>query len=275
MSRSLLPPAALLVALACTPTGPVDTATAGESQTDATTSTGSTTAPGSTGSDSATSTTSPTTTTTSESTTTEPTSGTGSTTGVQEQCLAELPQDQSGSPVEVTVRNARQAPIFVLPFDGCNVESIAPFALIVDGAPLDFKEGGCDFGCDLVPSDQCGCREFCPDDAVLVLQPGASFTKTWDGGAFTEAPTPPSCEVEVCAETCTVRAPAPAGKYTVAATATEAIDCTGGPDECTCTPNADGWCWLVFGTYELADAPFETLADLSVPADTAVEVVFE
>jgi hypothetical protein len=269
MPRSLLL-SALLVA--CTPSEPVDTATGGESQTDATTS--STTATGSTGSDTATSTTSPTTTT--GTTTTEPTSsGTGSTGDVQQQCLAELPVDQSGSPVEVTVRNARQAPIFVLPSDGCNVESIAPYALIEGGAPLEFKEGGCDFGCDLVPSDQCGCREFCPDDAVLVLQPGASFTTTWDGGAFTEAPTPPSCEARVCAETCTVRAPAPAGDYTVAATATDAIDCNGGPDECTCVPNSDGWCWLVFGTYELAGPPFEALADLVVPTDTAVEVVFE
>lgn len=253
MARLSLHAAALLAAaLACNPKDPVDTATNGTG-TDASTAsttaelTTSTTAPGST--------------------------GTTPTTGQPQSCASELPQDEYGSPVAVTLRNDRPDPVFVLPSPGCPGVPVPPFSLLRDGAGVDFKPGDCDYGCDLVPFDQCGCQEFCPGAELLVLQPGASFASEWNGSEFNSVAVPTSCEVSLCEPQCTVRVPSPAGAYTVTATAADAITCAD-PNACTCTPNAEGWCWLTIESYE-APAPFEATADLTVPGAAAVELVFQ
>lgn len=203
---------------------------------------------------------------------TDPTSGSSG----APSCQDALPADVVGDPVTIKIRNSRAEPVYLDQASNCNADYADPFGMKSDLGPFPFAQGDCLDSCDLIPTDACGCNEFCIDQPVLLLQPGATYTATWSSNVLTSVPVPESCPMgQLCTSTCSVFQLADAGTYTVHTLASAEIVCTPGEGgQCSCTPNADGWCWMQWDSYEAVN-PVEVSAQLTIPADTAVELVIQ
>lgn len=163
-------------------------------------------------------------------------------TGEPDACAA-LMNDALGDPIPLTVFNAREVPIFLTSAVSCQPEY---FEIVskVEGMPGQWSGPHCSFTCEDVMAGACGCTADCPVAPTIRIEPGGAYELSWSGAVLRETALPTECASQDClADTCRVaRAAAPGGLYEATLALVESPQC--GDTECTCTPNADGWCQL-------------------------------
>lgn len=180
-------------------------------------------------------------------------------------------QEVVGPEVTVTVRNAGVADIFVLGGGFC---SDPPFSLEdASGEPMITWIGAsCPPSCSLVLEfGECGCPDIGCQPGVIRLTPGGSYEATWSGVHYLIAEVLEECVPEQCAGgSCSAPQQTEPGAYTFIAHGNAAFTCT--LDDCSCEPNAQGWCMVPEAVLEPA---ITAEAVLTYPDDGAVELVFQ
>ncbi len=150
------------------------------------------------------------------------------------------------APVEITIRNDTQAPVFLRTY---NLDSAAfrneLFQLWTPDAinPLSTNPSACDFACGLFTDGECelACSDAGPPPNPRMLIPGGTLKLQWGGQHMGQVEVPARCKPEQCdALTCGRWLDAtPGGMYEIRVAAGEAWNCY--DPEC-CLPNPDGWC---------------------------------
>lgn len=117
----------------------------------------------------------------------------------------------------------------------------------------------CDFPCAAFKNAECSaaCSDDGPPPPPIAIAPGGQYTGAWDGLHFGDFDMPARCVPDACsgALTCGRWQVAADADYEVHVTWADALRCA--LPDCTCTPNADGWCALT------------TAAELVGPQDAA------
>ncbi len=86
----------------------------------------------------------------------------------------------------------------------------------------------------------CGCTTDCPIATMIRLTPGGTYTAEWPGLLLSPAELPAVCSSQDCGTSCSLaHVPVP-GPHDFTLGLVEAPDCD--TVDCTCVPNADGWC---------------------------------
>jgi len=157
-------------------------------------------------------------------------------------------------PVEFTIRNDTQAPVFLRTYtlDGKAAFRTELFELWTSGgsAPLSTTPNACDFACGSQSYGECGfgCSDAGEPPNPRMLIPGGALKLQWGGQHMGQVEVPARCLPAECdALDCGRWLDAtPGGMYEIRVEAAEAWTCY--DPEC-CVPNADGWCDLT-GPYE-------------------------
>src|SRR5690606_6898416 len=106
----------------------------------------------------------------------------------------------------------------------------------------------CDFACSRVSVGACerACEFGGLPPGPIYIAPGGRYTTSWSGQHFGMVTLPERCKPQECADeiTCGRWQNARRGEYEVRATFARALQYC---PECTCTPNADGWCQIAAG----------------------------
>lgn len=160
--------------------------------------------------------------------------------------VAEPPS--SLAPVEITIRNDTQAPIFLRAF---TADSIAfrsePFELwTAEGiGPLSTAPNECDFACGQPTFFECEfyCTDAGPPPNPLMIIPGGALQTQWGGQYMAQVEVPTRCLPEPCdALSCGRWLDATPGMYEIRVAAAASWMCD---DPDCCAPNPDGWCELL------------------------------
>ncbi|MEZ4450909.1 MAG: BPTI/Kunitz domain-containing protein [Nannocystaceae bacterium] len=138
----------------------------------------------------------------------------------------------------------------------------------------------CDYPCsDYQKNDEClvYCTDGGPEPPPIYLAPGGTYTYAWSGQHFGEVALPDHCIPQACMEdyehvACDRWKNAPIGEYEAKAIVGAAIQCEG--PECSCTPNAEGWCQLEAPLSAPIEAPWTITSLVSLPG-SMVELVIE
>jgi hypothetical protein len=178
--------------------------------------------------------------------------------------------------VTVTLRNERAEPVFLT---GLGCESDIDLRLYDDdGERMGFRGGACHFTCEDLQETDGVCAADCAAPPIVMIAPGGSYELAWSGTVLAPEEMPSSCyySPEWAAETCDLRAPAPAGTYRFEVTGYDDSWCPlDEPGACNCTPNADGNCNVEQYTDLSAAEGAPVSATLAFPSETATEIVFE
>ncbi|PRP90196.1 hypothetical protein ENSA5_67180 [Enhygromyxa salina] len=198
------------------------------------------------------------------------TNGTDTDTEGEGEC--ELPDDAtpSGETALITIRNERDAAIFVTPYSSftCNYGKVE---IDVGGEPVLWDHAGTyAFACS---SDLCGWS--CSDGgaAGFIINPGAEAQVEWNGALWTETALPEACEAEYddCVnppgDTCEVRTLVE-GDYTVRVNLSETC-----PVEDECMACTDGVCEVFF--YEPSMGEISESFEVSATFPAGAEVTIE
>lgn len=182
-----------------------------------------------------------------------------------------IPPDQIGPAVMVTVRNTGAADIFVAGHGFCD-EPAFTVSDVDDNKVTVWNGADCPPMCGSVfESGQCGCNDIgCTPGAIRIV-PGGALVDAWSGERYDAIQPAAECVPAECVgQSCSVRRQTDAGAYNLTARASASVTCPSG--DCTCEPNAEGWCVV-------SDAQFDPIttvvAPLDYPTDVAVELVFE
>lgn len=181
--------------------------------------------------------------------------------------LCENPTVTVGPSVDLKIRNATDAPVFVDFEIGC--KKVQPFDIVgPDGAELKLDLGFFEFPCSLASGGSCGEDPGCPfAGQVIQIAPDASISARWSGGAQVEAPLSEACAEQFCGG-CWIEEQAPDGVYTVRVPTAIAIDCDGEP--CPgCDTGTDGFCI----TQGVRQGNKVIQGDLNYPSEGSLELV--
>ena len=143
-------------------------------------------------------------------------------------------------PVAVAIVNGG-ADAIVLAQHGCSGLYVAVESL-VPGMPGGWPDNDCGFTCADVLAGDCLCGIDCGPNEAIRLEPGGTFTTSWDGSFRSRFDPPATCHAgETCVgQTCEAIRSAPDGALRL--TSVAAPVATACPAGCDCEPNADGWC---------------------------------
>lgn len=150
-------------------------------------------------------------------------------------------------PVEITIRNDTQAPVFLRTYtwDGKAAFRTELFELWSPGgsAPLSTNPNACDFACGTPTDGECelACGDSGGPPNPRMLIPGGALKLQWGGQHMAQVDVPARCLPAECdAFNCGRWLDAtPGGLYEVRVDAAESWTCY--DPEC-CVPNPDGWC---------------------------------
>lgn len=198
-------------------------------------------------------------------TTGEPTSTGASSTGAPS-CEVS-PEDELGAEVKVLLRNAGDATIWVDRRLFCG--EVLPFAIFDPaGEEVNPSIGLCEFTCEEILMGNCGCPAGCGSpDQVIQIDPGATFEIAWSGEHWAPFPLTEEC-ANGCDLSCLARQVVQPGVYKFVARSSSLLtDC----EDCSCTPNADGWCQMD-GNRDGEEVVVE--GTLNYPAQTEITLVF-
>jgi len=182
-------------------------------------------------------------------------------------------EDASPSPeVTVILRNSGAEPVFLAHVSGC--DDVPLFELTGPDAdtPVTWTQGICGNTCGQALAGVCGCPPFCPQDTVMMIEPGGQHTLKWDGALYGAATLPQACTNDSCGPQCAVKLQAAAGTYTLHARGATTVASCADPNVCTCTPNLEGWCDITAAS--LGPEMVEATAQLEYPSMFVAEVVF-
>lgn len=203
------------------------------------------------------------------------TSSSGGSTGSGASCEMYIGDDDIGPTVDVTVRNATDAPLFLPSSGGCG--GFVSISVRPEGGdePLHIYSGECSpVLCEGFMTNQ-DCYLGCPDCAPPNfgrLEAGVSDgSASWWGVSYATLMMTAECGPGLeCQRDCLRPDQAPDGSYEISAVAYRT--CTGGTCECDgANPNGACYGW---DQVELADQVTAT-ATIDYPGTTAVELVFE
>ena len=102
-------------------------------------------------------------------------------TGLASECQELLPEPAPATGVTFTVRNDRDAAIWIDPRLGCG--SIPFWLLDPNGESRTWWAADCACPCEAVmtdPDEFCACPAACAQPALVRLDPGASLVEAWD-----------------------------------------------------------------------------------------------
>jgi hypothetical protein len=178
--------------------------------------------------------------------------------------------DESGTVVEIVVKNERTATIYVGSREPlCNVKNEL---LVRDstGADVAIETASCYTCAELVTKG--ACVYSCGPSPLYKLSPGATLTLHWNGTYFVTHELSLPCQKE-WGRSCPQERAAPAGKYTVTVTASSAWSCRSF-DDCSCieTDTCPG-ASLAHGSYGNGDA-YQSSVEIRVPDQTSATVIF-
>jgi hypothetical protein len=182
--------------------------------------------------------------------------------------LCEDPTVTVGPSVELKIRNATDAPVFVDHELGC--KRVQPYDIVgPDGAELKLDLGFFEFPCSVASGSSCGEDPGCPfDGQVIQIAPGASITARWSGGGQIEAPLSEACAEQFCGG-CWIEEQAPDGVYTVRVPTSTAIECDGEPSCPGCDTGAEGFC--ITQGVRMGNKVIQ--GDLNYPSEGSLELV--
>jgi hypothetical protein len=141
---------------------------------------------------------------------------------------------------------------------------------------LIFRATACDYTCDDQFAGTCQCAADCALAPTIRVEPGGTFTYTWDGGLYTAVEPPAECFVQECGPGCNRHESAPAGDYTFASqVGAEVMGCAEDMNVCACTPNAMGWCALTSVDATMITGVTPIAAGFAYPGETAVTLVIK
>ncbi|MGB1017052.1 MAG: BPTI/Kunitz-type proteinase inhibitor domain-containing protein [Nannocystaceae bacterium] len=188
----------------------------------------------------------------------------------------------AATPVPIVVRNNSADGVWMQSFEpnnGIVGYRLQPIQITPKGAeePLITVPNNCDEGYELTPfMETQACSGNCTDEGPppdpIYIAPGGIYPTTWDGQSFSEKmilPTrcwPEGCDVDE------IRVGRWQNVDEVSFTAAAVIG-TITCDDCSCEPNADGWCSLGFGNGASIESPMTLSEDFSWPQDQTVELV--
>lgn len=198
--------------------------------------------------------------------------GGGSTGGSTGGAACEGLADVTPSPaVTVTLRNGGAEPVFLVRAQGCDF--VDPLAIAGPGdTPVNWSQGSCEFTCGEAMSGFCSCPAFCAQDSVMMLAPGGTYMIPWSGAVYEATDAPMACVAAGgCPTSCLRKLQAPSGTYTLTSVGGSEVAGCLDPNNCTCTPNGEGWCEI--GATGVGGAPRQASAMLNYPG-TAIDVVF-
>lgn len=185
--------------------------------------------------------------------------------------------------IALSVRNDSAAPIFLrahTPGGGAVGWRAQTFQISHLGAedPLVTAPNDCDFPCKLYDNAMCGnaCSDAGFPPGPILIQPGATFAGAWSGLHFGQVALPSRCLPAACEAglECGRWLNVMPGDFTAAIAVATQWSCTD-PMQCTCTPNADGWCQL--DAFVAQNGPVDAVgltSDFSFPGAT-VEFVYK
>lgn len=183
------------------------------------------------------------------------------------------------APIDVTIRNDGQAPIFLRTFtnDGTAFRSELFELWTGDGqGPLSTNPNACDFACGTETYDECSlyCSDAGPPPNPRMIIPGGALKTQWGGQYMGQVHVPARCLPKQCdALDCGRWLDAAPGEYEIRVEAAGSWECAV-PD--CCEPNADGWCDVEGDPYYAYPDPYtlELAAPFSFPGGT-VELAFQ
>jgi hypothetical protein len=143
-------------------------------------------------------------------------------------------------PIPVAIVNTGAQPI-VLAQHGCSGLYVAVESL-VPGIPGGWPDNDCGFTCVDVLAGDCLCGIDCGPSEAIRLEPGGTYTTSWDGSFRRRFSPSAACYAgDTCvSQPCEAIRTAPDGSYVLFSEAAP-LD-TACPEGCDCEPNADGWC---------------------------------
>lgn len=201
--------------------------------------------------------------------------GTGGDGGGGGDVCAAFATDPPTASVTVRVLNNTENDLYIGPETAGGCGHTEPFSLEdADGKALRWRLQNCDFTCEMLQTDACGCTTECELPAVWRIAPGGALSVDWNRVVFTTETMPDGCYDPGCGigQECAVPRE-PSGELTFLASAWSEVggDCGG---ECTCTPDAGGSCTIGMGEATVAGSVITTSTKVSEVAST-VDIVFE
>jgi hypothetical protein len=174
--------------------------------------------------------------------------------------------------VAITVRNEGTATIF-LGGEGCAAD-IGVGLAAADGSALPQGASGCGYTCEQLQTRPAACPADCALPPVVRVDPGGSYQLSWSGSYVEPASMPKSCyfEPSYAGPGCERRIVAPAGDYTLTASAWPQTTCV--DNSCDCQPDASGSC-VMQGFAGVGGTATQASAVVAYPSETSVEIVFQ
>ncbi len=179
-------------------------------------------------------------------------------------------EDESRDGAAMVVRNDSEVTVY-LSSQNCDT-SIEP-SIRRDGQALSTADLSCSLTCEeLQTQAQVECTAACAAPTIIALAPGGSYPLDWSGSIYVQQTMPEACFFDAFGGSgCQQKTAATDGDYTASIAVYGDIACPEGLD-CSCTPNADGYC-RVEDLYDVPPAPVEVFADFSLPATDTVAIV--
>lgn len=178
-------------------------------------------------------------------------------------------EDQSRDGAAMVVRNDSDVTVY-LSSQNC-ATSIDP-TISRDGEALAI-DLSCSLTCEeLQKQSQVACTAACAAPTIIALAPGGSYPLDWSGSIYEQRTMPEACFFDAFGgNTCPQQTAAADGNYTASIEVYGELACPEGMD-CTCTPNADGYC-TVPNLFDVPPNPVELSSHFTMPATETVAIV--
>ncbi|MCA9710477.1 MAG: hypothetical protein KDK70_31845, partial [Myxococcales bacterium] len=149
---------------------------------------------------------------------------------------AHLVSSDEVAPVTMRIVNAGTDTVHLVSPSTCGGHHIE----VVDATGLWFPGPSCSPACEGSLLGECGCLANCPAPVTIALMPGGTYETSWEGWVAQVTEASEACAGE-CAGECSLRVPPATGPMQLLVGLATTLDCD---ENCTCTPNAQGWCEL-------------------------------
>ncbi|MBK7584637.1 MAG: hypothetical protein IPI67_31185 [Myxococcales bacterium] len=186
---------------------------------------------------------------------------------------ADFADDVAPDTITIRFQNARATPIYMGGDSNCSPDPL--FDLEGPSGSVQLLASGCGNTCEKLQQQGDWCPDACLLPPVVVINPGGSYDKAWDGTSFVPEKMPTSCyfEPKYAPPLCDRKIVAPAGAYGAIATAATAIACTD-LGICPCVPNANGSCEIPYGA-AIAGETITAKTSFDMPSAKLVVITFQ
>ena len=195
-------------------------------------------------------------------------------TSVGDECL-DVTNEDSGARVEVTIRNDRAEPIYLVEQYYCYASFLRVFN--PGGEEIDWLTDGWYIACDQLAADSPSCGGPACLTQTVRVDPGAEYVDSWSGAVFERNELTPDCslasDITVCGPQCYIERTPVTGSWSFEVEAVSEIDC--GELECQCEDDPDDGTCVIYTDTSQPGSPDSQSVAIDYPNETTALVVFE